>query len=80
MMNRRSGGSKKGKQIPQRQDKKWVPKRQTKYEAADDDEEIDSDEAFNEEDYKKYGDLFDKKKKSAQVSNLLLRLYSIKFI
>ncbi len=51
MMNRRSGGSKKGKQIPQRQDKKWVPKRQTKYEAADDDEEIDSDEAFKRRAY-----------------------------
>ena len=64
----RSGRSKKGNQIPPRQ--KWVPKRAAKHDEADvDDEEIDSDEAFNEDDYKKYGDLFDKKKKATQVIN-----------
>lgn len=65
-MMKRSGGSKNGKQIPRQ---KWVPERAPKkYEATvDDDEEIDSDEAFNEEDYKKYGDLFNKNKKTAQV-------------
>jgi hypothetical protein len=71
MMKRRSSGGSKGKQIPQKQAKKWEPKKAPKYNAADD-EEIDSDEAFNEEDYKKYGDLFDKKKKTAQVINCCL--------